>query len=79
MLPRPARLNDARRGRAGRGALRLGEDVQCGWVTRGSELIAQGQHKDVVQRVLGHRDPRSTDGYAELHDGQVRAALEEGR
>jgi integrase/recombinase XerD len=46
--------------------------------THGSELIEQGQHKDIVQRVLGHRDPRSTDGYAELHDDQVRAALEEG-
>lgn len=45
--------------------------------TRGSELIEQGQHKDVVQRVLGHRDPRSTEGYADLHDDQVRAALEQ--
>jgi len=28
--------------------------------------------------VLGHRDPRSTLGYAALHDDQVRAALEQG-
>lgn len=45
--------------------------------TRGSELIEQGQHKDVVQRVLGHRDPRSTEGYADLHNDQIRAALEQ--
>ncbi|MBV9169142.1 MAG: tyrosine-type recombinase/integrase [Chloroflexi bacterium] len=44
--------------------------------TRGSELIAQGQRIEIVQRVLGHRDIRSTLGYAELHDTQVRAALE---
>jgi integrase len=44
--------------------------------TRGSELIAQGQRVVIVQRVLGHRDVRSTLGYAELQDAQVRAALE---
>jgi integrase/recombinase XerD len=44
--------------------------------TRGSELIAQGQRVEIVQRVLGHRDIRSTLGYAELQDTQVRAALE---
>ena len=44
--------------------------------TRGSELIAQGQRVEIVQRVLGHRDIRSTLGYAELQDAQVRAALE---
>lgn len=32
---------------------------------------------EVVQRVLGHRDIRSTQGYAELDDLQVRAALEQ--
>jgi integrase/recombinase XerD len=46
--------------------------------TRGSELVEQGQRLDSVQRVLGHRDPRSTQGYAALHDDQVRAALEQG-
>ncbi len=45
--------------------------------TRGSELIAQGQRVEIVQRVLGHRDIRSTLGYAELNDTQVRAALEQ--
>src|SRR5215471_17012125 len=43
---------------------------------RGSELVAQGQRIEIVQRVLGHRDIRSTLGYAELQDAQVRAALE---
>jgi integrase/recombinase XerD len=48
--------------------------------TRGSELAEHGQRMEIVQRVLGHRDPRSTQGYAALHDDQVRAALEqEGR
>jgi integrase/recombinase XerD len=46
--------------------------------TRGSELIAQGQRVEIVQRVLGHRDIRSTLGYAELREDQVRAALEGG-
>ncbi|MBV9171108.1 MAG: site-specific integrase [Chloroflexi bacterium] len=44
--------------------------------TRGSDLIAQGQRVEIVQRVLGHRDIRSTLGYAELQEDQVRAALE---
>ena len=44
--------------------------------TRGSELVAQGQRVEIVQRVLGHRDIRSTLGYAELEEAQVRAALE---
>lgn len=46
--------------------------------TRGSELVQQGQRMEIVQRVLGHLDPRSTQGYAELDDMQVRAALEHG-
>jgi hypothetical protein len=44
--------------------------------TRGSELIAQGQRVEIVQRVLGHRDIRSTLAYAELREAHVRAALE---
>ena len=31
----------------------------------------------IVQRVLGHRDIRSTLAYAELTEAQVRAALED--
>jgi integrase/recombinase XerD len=38
--------------------------------TRGSDLIAQGQRIEIVQRVLGHRDIRSTLGYAELQAAQ---------
>lgn len=43
--------------------------------TRGCELVRDGQPMEIVQRVLGHRDIRSTQGYAELDDLQVRAAL----
>ncbi len=46
--------------------------------TRGSELVRAGQPLEIVQRVLGHRDIRSTQGYAELDDLQVREALEYG-
>ena len=44
--------------------------------TRGTELVRQGQPMEIVQRVLGHRDIRSTQGYAELDHQQVREALE---
>lgn len=46
--------------------------------TRATELIEQGHRMEIVQRVLGHRDPRSTQGYAELSEMAVRAALETG-
>jgi integrase/recombinase XerD len=44
--------------------------------THATELLEQGQRIEIVQRVLGHRDPRSTQGYADLTERQVRAALE---
>lgn len=44
--------------------------------TRGTELFEDGHSLETAQRVLGHRDPRSTLGYAELNDQQVRSALE---
>ena len=44
--------------------------------TRGSELVEQGHSLDIVQQVLGHRDPRSTQIYAELHPTHVRTMLE---
>jgi integrase len=47
--------------------------------TRGSDLIAAGQPLEIVRRLLGHKDIRSTLGYAELADVQVRAALEAPR
>jgi integrase/recombinase XerD len=43
--------------------------------TYGRELMQQGQRLEIVQRVLGHCDIRSTQRYAELDDGQVREAL----
>ncbi len=47
--------------------------------TRGSELVRQGVGMEIVQRVLGHRDIRSTQGYAELDDLQVREVLAKRR
>jgi integrase/recombinase XerD len=44
--------------------------------TRGTELVEEGKALEIVQRVLGHRDIRSTQGYADLTEAQVRAALE---
>jgi site-specific recombinase XerD len=44
--------------------------------TRGTELVEEGKPLEIVQRVLGHRDIRSTQGYADLTEAQVRAALE---
>jgi len=44
--------------------------------TRATELVEQGQRLEIIQRALGHRDPRSTQGYAELAEAQLRAALE---
>lgn len=43
---------------------------------RGTELIEKGKPLEIVQRVLGHRDICSTQGYADLSEAQVRAALE---
>ena len=46
---------------------------------RAAEIIVrQGQPMEIVQRVLGHRDIRSTQGYAELDHQQLRDALEHG-
>jgi len=47
---------------------RAGVSVAALQVKPGSrwELIEQDQRLELVQRVLGHRDPRSTQGYAEL-------------
>ncbi len=40
--------------------------------------IENGQRLDRVQRVLGHKDPRSTQLYADMAEYQVRQALETG-
>lgn len=42
--------------------------------TVGTALIAD-YPEQIVSRMLGHRDPRSTRRYAEVNDDQVRAAL----
>jgi integrase/recombinase XerD len=47
--------------------------------TRGTELIEAGVRMEIVQRILGHRDPRSTQGYVEISDRLVRQALAEQR
>lgn len=47
--------------------------------TRGSELVRQGHRLEIVQRVLGHRDIRATQGYAALDDALVREALASGK
>ena len=44
--------------------------------TRDTELTEHGQRLDFVQRVLGHKDPRSTQVYADMAEYQVRQALE---
>jgi integrase len=46
--------------------------------TRGTELAENGQYLDIVQRVLGHTDPRSTQLYADMAEYHVRQALETG-
>jgi len=46
--------------------------------TVGSTLITQ-YPEQIVSRMLGHRDPRSTRRYAEVTEMQVRAALAERR
>lgn len=46
--------------------------------TRGTELVEGGKPLEIIQRVLGHRDIRSTQGYADLSEAQVRSALEGG-
>jgi site-specific recombinase XerD len=42
-------------------------------------LAENGQRFDRVQRVVGHKDPRSTQLYADMAEYQVRQALEAGQ
>jgi len=46
--------------------------------TIGSTLIRE-LPEEIVNQILGHRDPRSTRGYAEVTEEQVRLALAEKR
>ena len=46
--------------------------------TTATELLEQGHKLETVQHRLGHRDIRTTMGYAEVSDAAVRAELEGG-
>jgi site-specific recombinase XerD len=47
--------------------------------TRGTEMIEQRYPLHVVQKTLGHLDPRSTQVYVELAEDQLRHELESHR
>jgi site-specific recombinase XerD len=47
--------------------------------THATELLAEGVPERLVQRALGHTDPRSTQRYAQLDDAQLREALSRRR
>jgi len=47
--------------------------------TTATELLEEGHKLEIVQRRLGHRDIRTTMGYAEVNDATVRAELEAGK
>lgn len=44
--------------------------------TTATELLEEGHKVETVQRRLGHKDIRTTMGYAEVSDARVRAELE---
>lgn len=46
--------------------------------TTATELLENGHKVETVQRRLGHKDIRTTMGYAEVSDARVRADLEGG-
>jgi site-specific recombinase XerD len=46
--------------------------------TTATELLEAGHKVETVQRRLGHKDIRTTMGYAEVSDAKVRAELEGG-
>jgi integrase len=47
--------------------------------TRGTEMVEERYPLHVVQKALGHVDPRSTQVYADLSDLQLRHELERHR
>jgi integrase/recombinase XerD len=47
--------------------------------TRGTELVDEGHALHIIQRALGHKDPRSTQIYADVTEDHVRQALETRR
>jgi site-specific recombinase XerD len=44
--------------------------------TRGTQMVQDGHALHIVQRALGHKDPRSTQLYADVTEDDVRRALE---
>jgi len=44
--------------------------------TRGTEMVEERSPLHVVQKTLGHLDPRSTPQYVELAEDQLRHELE---
>ncbi|NTU85921.1 MAG: tyrosine-type recombinase/integrase [Chloroflexales bacterium] len=46
--------------------------------TTATELLEEDHKIETVQRRLGHKDIRTTMGYAEVSDAMVRAELEGG-
>jgi site-specific recombinase XerD len=47
--------------------------------TRGTQMVQDGHALHIVQRALGHKDPRSTQLYADVTEDDVRRALETRR
>jgi site-specific recombinase XerD len=44
--------------------------------TRGTQMVQDGHALHIVQRALGHKDPRSRQLYADVTEDDVRRALE---
>ncbi len=47
--------------------------------TRGTQMVQDGHALHIVQRALGHTDPRSTQLYADVTEDDVHRALETRR
>ncbi len=47
--------------------------------TRGTQMVQDDHALHIVQRALGHKDPRSTQLYADVTEDDVRRALETRR
>ncbi len=47
--------------------------------TRGIQMVQDGHALHIVQRALGHKDPRSTQLYVDVTEDDVRRALETRR
>ena len=47
--------------------------------TRGTQMVQDGHALHIIQRVLGHTDPGSTQLYADVTEDDVRWTLETRR